>query len=142
MIAWLLSTGFRLLLWFLLTSDGTALNLLIGLALALSLPRSGSGRWPLRCLGPVMLQSLVAIPRAYAEAVTLVVAPAERERFIVLPGSGNPSPLVVFLEVFAITLTPFTIVLGVQSDANALRYRVHQLLPSRAAGAIKEVTTP
>lgn len=142
MIAWLLSTGFRLLLWFLLTSDGTALNLLIGLALSLSLPRSGSGRWPLRRLGPVMLQSLVAIPRAYAEAVALVVAPAERERFIVLSGSGNPSPLVVFLEVFAITLTPFTIVLGVQSDANALRYRVHQLLPSRAAGAIKEVTTP
>ncbi|MEB3184538.1 MAG: sodium:proton antiporter [Cyanobacteriota bacterium] len=142
MIAWLLSTGFRLLLWFLLTSDGTALNLLIGLALAVSLPRSGSGRWPLRRLGPVMLQSLVAIPRAYAEAVALVVAPAERERFIVLSGSGNPSPLVVFLEVFAITLTPFTIVLGVQSDANALRYRVHQLLPSRAAGAIKQVTTP
>jgi hypothetical protein len=43
---------------------------------------------------------------------------------------------VVFLEVFAITLTPFTIVLGVQSDAHALRYRVHQLLPGRSRGVV------
>jgi len=134
-MAWLVSTLFRLLLWFLLTSDGTPLNLLIGLALAVCLPRSRSGRWPLRRLWHVILQSLLAIPTAYAEALALVVAPDERERFIVLPGSGMTYPLVVFLEVFAITLTPFTIVLGVQSDAKALRYRVHQLLPCRGAAS-------
>lgn len=135
-MAWVFSTAFRVLLWFLLTSDGTPLNLLIGLAIALCLPRARSGRWPLRRLSGVLLQSLVAIPKAYAEAFILLVAPGERERFIVQPGSGSASPLVVFLEVFAITLTPFTIVLGVQSDANALRYRVHQLLPGRSRGVI------
>jgi multicomponent Na+:H+ antiporter subunit E len=135
-MALILSTAFRLLLWFLLTSDGTALNLMIGLALALSLPRARSGRWPLRRLVGVVLLSLMAIPKAYVEALTLLVAPGERERSIVQPGSGMASPLVVFLEVFAITLTPFTIVLGVQSDANALRYRVHQLLPSRSSRAV------
>lgn len=141
-MAWIFSTSFRVLLWFLLTSDGTPLNLLIGLAIALCLPRSRSGRWPLRQLIRVVAESLVAIPKAYAEALTLLVAPGEKERFIVLPGSGSASPLVVFLEVFAITLTPFTIVLGVQSDANALRYRVHQLLPSRSNRAAKEVNQP
>lgn len=141
-MAWIFSTAFRVLLWFLLTSDGTPLNLLIGLAIALCLPRSRSGRWPLRQLIRVAGQSLVAIPKAYAEALTLLVAPGEKERFIVLPGSGVASPLVVFLEVFAITLTPFTIVLGVQSDANALRYRVHQLLPSRSNRAATEVNNP
>ena len=38
-MAWLLGTGFRLLLWFLLTADGSAVNLLIGLALAVALPK-------------------------------------------------------------------------------------------------------
>lgn len=141
-MAWIVSTAFRLLLWFLLTSDGTPPNLLIGLAIALCLPRSRSGRWPLRQLVRVLAQSLVAIPRAYAEALTLLVAPGALERRIVLPGSGGASPLVVFLEVFAITLTPFTIVLGVQSDANGLRYQVHQLLPSRSNRVAKEVINP
>lgn len=142
MITWLLSTGFRVLLWFLLTSDGTVVNLLIGLGLAVSLPRAGSGRWPARRLGKVILQSLVAIPRAYVEALALIFAPAEQERFTVQSGSGSSSPLVVFLEVFAITLTPFTIVLGVQADADALRYRVHQVLPRRSAGAVSRMTSP
>lgn len=141
-MAWIVSTAFRVLLWFLLTSDGTPPNLLIGLVIALCLPRSRSGRWPLRQLIRVLAQSLVAIPRAYAEALTLLVAAGEKERFILLPGSGSASPLVVFLEVFAITLTPFTIVLGVQSDASGLRYRVHQLLPSRSTRVAKGVINP
>ncbi len=141
-MAWIVSTAFRVLLWFLLTSDGTPLNLLIGLVIALCLPRSRSGRWPLRQLIRVLAQSLVAIPKAYAEALTLLVAAGEKERFILLPGSGSASPLVVFLEVFAITLTPLTIVLGVQSDTNALSYRVHQLLPSRSNREVTEVNQP
>lgn len=132
-MTWLLSTAFRVLLWFLLTSDGSWPNLLIGLAVAVCLPRSRSARWPVGRLWAVIFQSLIAIPKAYVEAFALMLAPSERERFILQPGSGMTSPLVVFLEVFAITLTPFTIVLGVQSDPNALRYRVHQLRPTRSA---------
>ena len=130
-MAWVFSTAFRVLLWFLLTSDGTPLNLLIGLAIALCLPRARSGRWPLRRLSGVLLQSLVAIPKAYAEAFILLVAPGERERFIVQPGSGSASPLVVFLEVFAITLTPFTIVLGLNDGSRGPHYTIHQLRPRR-----------
>lgn len=141
-MAWLLGTGFRLLLWFLLTADGSAVNLLIGLALAVAMPRARSARWPLRRLLKVLGQSLLAVPKAYLEAAALVLTPSERERFTVVPSSGTSAPLAVFLEVFAITLTPFTIVLGVQSDANALRYRVHQLLPTRPSTAGPELNNP
>lgn len=141
-MAWLLGTGFRLLLWFLLTADGSAVNLLIGLALAVAMPRARSARWPLRRFLKLLGQSLLAIPKAYMEAAALMVAPAEREQFMVVPSSGTSAPLAVFLDVFAITLTPFTIVLGVQSDANALRYRVHQLLPNRASTAGLKVNNP
>ncbi len=139
-MAWLLSTGFRVLLWFLLTADASAVNLLIGLGLAVALPRARSARWSLRQMGVVVTQSLVAIPRAYGEAMALVLSAGDRETFTVLPSRGIPSPLAVFLEVFAITLTPFTIVLGVQTDGQALRYRVHQLLPGRAVRDVQEMT--
>lgn len=139
-MAWLLSTGFRVLLWFLLTADGSAANLLIGLGLAVVLPRARAARWSLRRMAVVVGQSLVAIPRAYGEAFALMVSPGDREGFTELPSGGIASPLAVFLEVFAITLTPFTIVLGVQSDGQALRYRVHQLRPGRDGRAVQELT--
>lgn len=141
-MVWMLSTGFRVLLWFLLTADASAVNLLIGLALALVLPRARTVRWPLRRLLPLVVQSLVAIPRAYGEALALVCSPADQECITELPSGGIPSPLAVFLEVFAITLTPFTIVLGVQSDGQALRYRVHQLRPGRRSHPVPEEIQP
>jgi multicomponent Na+:H+ antiporter subunit E len=130
-MAWLLTTGFRLLLWFLLTADASATNLLIGLALAVLLPRPRTARGPVRPFLKVLLSSLLAVPRAYGEALALVLAPAEQERLFDQPACGLTSPLTTFLEVFAITLTPFTIVLGLQDQAGAARYRVHQLLPCR-----------
>ncbi len=130
-MAWLLTTGFRLLLWFLLTADASATNLLIGLALAVLLPRPRRARGPLRPFLKVLLGSLLAIPRAYGEAVALMLAPAEQERLIDQPAAGLSSPLATFLDVFTITLTPFTIVLGLEDQGGAPRYRVHQLLPDR-----------
>lgn len=86
----LLSCLFRMLLWYLLTADSSALNLSIGAALALLLPHAQGPRQP---LGP----------------------PSQR--------------LVIFLEVLAITLTPFTLVLGLSRVDGRPIYRIHQLRP-------------
>lgn len=127
-----LSCGFRLLLWILLTSDLGAPNLVIGLAVALVLPQAHHRRQPLLPLLRALVASLVAIPLAYGEAMALIANRGpEQERWIERSASGSTAPLVVFLEVLAITLTPFTIVLGVSSSAAGSRYRIHQLRPGR-----------
>ncbi|MFM7634355.1 MAG: Na+/H+ antiporter subunit E [Cyanobacteriota bacterium] len=134
-MTWLFTSGFRLLLWFLLTADASAANLLIGLALAMLLPRGRSARGPLRPLLAVLLRSLLAVPRAYAEALALMLAPMEREQLVTLQTRGLSSPLATFLDVFAITLTPFTIVLGLQDQGGTPSYRVHQVRPAGPADA-------
>jgi len=73
-MAFVLSCLFRLLLWALLTADLSALNLAIGVGLALLLPHA---RGPGEPLGPTLralLRSLVAVPLAYGEALALMVS--------------------------------------------------------------------
>jgi multicomponent Na+:H+ antiporter subunit E len=130
----LLSTAFRLALWCLLTSDLSLLNLLIGLVVALLLPRTRSRPLPLRLLLKATVRGLLAIPQAYVEAFRLMVAPAVVERETSEPATDRALPLLVFLDVFRITLTPFTIVLGLEDGGR--RYRIHSLLPAaRAEGS-------
>lgn len=131
-----LSLGFRLLLWVLLTGETSGTNLLFGLLVAILLPRAhhhGDKVAPLiRALG----QSLVAIPQAYGEAGALILAGGneqcdETEH----RASGTATPLVVFLELLAITLTPFTLVLDLVHIEDAVegshyRYRIHRLRPA------------
>ena len=69
----LLSTAFRLALWCLLTADLSRLNLLIGVLIALLLPRVRSRPLPLRELLRALGRSLLAIPRAYLEALRLIL---------------------------------------------------------------------
>ncbi|MCT0223833.1 Na+/H+ antiporter subunit E [Synechococcus sp. CS-1328] len=125
----LLSTSFRLLLWCLLTADLSRLNLLIGVAVALALPRARSRPLPLRELLRALWLSLVAVPRAYGEALRLMVASDLEERMVREPVTDRTIPLLMFLDVFRITLTPFTIALGLEPDGQ--HYRVHALLPRR-----------
>ncbi len=122
--SWGLTTGFRLGLWLLLTADFGRFNLIVGLALAVALPRARS-----RLASPsLLLRSLwavlLSIPQAYAEAVSMMLRPHRVERLTSLGGSGSSSSLVVFLEVFRITLTPLTIALGRRPDGS---YLVHEL---------------
>lgn len=124
----LLSIAFRLALWCMLTSDLSWLNLLIGLVVALLLPRARSRSLPLRALLRATASSLLAIPQAYGEALRLIVAPAVVEREASEPATDRAQPLLVFLDVFRITLTPFTIVLGLEDDGR--RYRIHSLMPA------------
>ena len=128
-MGFLLSCLLRLLLWYLLTADSSAVNLLIGVALALLLPHAQGPRQPLGPLLRALWQALVAVPLSYGEALALIAGGREQERWLEQPASAPSQRLVIFLEVLAITLTPFTLVLGLsQADGRPI-YRIHQLRP-------------
>lgn len=125
----LLSCLLRLLLWYLLTADSSAVNLAIGVALALLLPHAQGPRQPLGPLLRALWQALVAVPLAYGEALALIAGGREQERWLEQPASPPSQRLVIFLEVLAITLTPFTLVLGLSRVDGRPIYRLHQLRP-------------
>lgn len=106
--------------------------LLIGLVLALLLPRAHSRPLPLRALLRALGRSLLAVPQAYLEALRLIVGREPVEEEISEATTDGTIPLLVFLDVFRITLTPFTIVLGLEDGGR--RYRIHALTPGRAGG--------
>ena len=133
-MARLIVVGLRLLVWCLLTADLEAANLAIGLAVALALPQPrGHRHLPASLLARAILASLRAIPQAYAEALALLWRRPGVERLELTPaewpnGTGSMAPphaVLVFLDVFRITLTPFTIALGM--DPGGRHYRVHRL---------------
>jgi multicomponent Na+:H+ antiporter subunit E len=127
LLSLLLTIAFRLAVWCLLTADLSRLNLLIGLAVALLLPRARSRPLPLRELLRALGRSLLAVPQAYIEALQLIAGREPVEREINEAASHATVPLLVFLDVFRITLTPFTIVLGLEDGGR--RYRIHALTP-------------
>jgi multicomponent Na+:H+ antiporter subunit E len=124
-----MSTAFRLLLWLLLTDDGRPVNLVIGLIVALLLPRARTAAMPWRDLVQAFGACLVAIPRAYIEAFLLIVRPRDEEREVSVATHGPAVPLLIFFDVFRITLTPFTIALGMTDAGQSLR--VHELVRGR-----------
>jgi multicomponent Na+:H+ antiporter subunit E len=130
-MSWLLTTLFRWGLWFLLTSDATSLNLVIGFAVAVVLPRSRHRDRARSGLVRALIAALVAVPKAYLEAAALLGAQHEHEQWIALPSRSRGDVLVMFLEVLAITLTPFTLVLGLSSADGTPIYSVHSLRPVR-----------
>lgn len=128
-MGFLLSCLLRLVLWGLLTADTSAINLLIGLALAVLLPHARGPRQPLAPLLRALWGAVVAIPVSYGEALALIRGGGDEERWLEQPASAPSQRLVIFLEVLAITLTPFTLVLGLSRVEGRPVYRIHQLRP-------------
>jgi multicomponent Na+:H+ antiporter subunit E len=77
------------------------------------------------------------IPQGYAEAFRMMRVRHWQERLVETPASEPVGPgrargahgLLVFLEIFRISFTPLTLVLGISGDGR--RYRLHQLEPNR-----------
>lgn len=124
-----ITVALRLLIWLLLTGDPGRVNVLVGVLVAVLLPMSRrSRRLPLRPLLVALRDSLLAIPQAFAEGwVLLRSGRALSERLESQRFSDCDSALLIFLEVFRVTLTPFTIALGLEAGGHA--FRVHRLAP-------------
>ncbi|MBW4553689.1 MAG: Na+/H+ antiporter subunit E [Aphanocapsa sp. GSE-SYN-MK-11-07L] len=114
----------RLVIWFLLTANFSLANIVIGISIALLLPRGSTSleRFQdlLKGLGRIML----SIPQAYQEAIELMLRPHLQEEIVMERVSKQRSPGLIFLDIFLITFTPKTTVLKYDP---AGWYKVHHL---------------
>jgi multicomponent Na+:H+ antiporter subunit E len=120
----------RLLIWFLLTSDLSPANIMIGIAIAFLIPRRftdpGQLKDWLRALG----ETLLAIPQAYVEAIEIMIRPHRYEDITLERVKPNRTPGLIFLDIFIITFTPKTIALKYHENG---WYEVHRIRRSPKA---------
>ena len=100
----------RLTIWFLLTADFSIPNIIIGVAIALLLPRSYTSPGKLADWLRVLWEVIVAVPQAYLEAIQIMLRPHNHEDFVRQRVKPQRTPGLIFLDIFLITFTPKTIV--------------------------------
>ena len=105
-----LNVFLRLAIWFLLTADLSWPNLLIGVSVALLLPRGITNPGRLKDWLITLWEVVVAIPQAYKEAFEIMLKPHRYEQVLVERAKPRRSPSLIFLDIFLITFTPKTIV--------------------------------
>jgi multicomponent Na+:H+ antiporter subunit E len=129
----------RLTIWFLLTANLSAANIIIGVCIALLLPRSSAVPGALKDWLRVLWEIIVAIPQAYLEAFELIFRPHTQEKIVTEQVKPQRSPGLVFLDIFLITFTPKTIVVKYHEEG---WYEVHRITRrergSRAEEGLKE----
>lgn len=114
----------RLTIWFLLTANFSVANVIIGVCVALLLPRSSPSPAVLKDWLRVLWEIIVAIPQAYLEAFELILRPHQQEAITLERVKPGRSPGLIFLDIFLITFTPKTIVLKYHE---AGWYEVHRV---------------
>ncbi len=114
----------RLIIWFLLTANFSVTNIIIGISIALLLPRSSTSPERLNDLLRGLGKIIVAIPQAYIEAVELIIRPHTGEKIVMERVQSRRSPGLIFLDIFLITFTPKTTVLKYHEDG---WYEVHHV---------------
>ena len=114
----------RLVIWFLLTADLSRTNIIIGVCVALLLPRSSTVPPVLKDWLRALWETIVAIPQAYLEALEIIFRPHTRENITMERVKPQRPPGLIFLDIFIITFTPKTIVLKYHEDG---WYEVHRV---------------
>ena len=112
----------RLAIWFLLTADVSPANIIIGICVAFLLPRGYPTPAVLKDWLRVFWEIIVAIPKAYFEAVEMMFRPHTQEDRTLERVKPNRTSGLIFLDIFLITFTPKTIVLKYREDG---WYEVH-----------------
>ena len=114
----------RLAIWFLLTSDFSLANIIIGVSIALLLPRHHKSLGALKDWLQVLWEIVVAIPQAYIEAIQMMLRPHNDEDFVCERIKPRRTPGLIFLDIFLITFTPKTIVFKYHEQG---WYEVHRV---------------
>lgn len=117
---------FRLLIWLLLTADGSGINLAIGIVVAVLLPRQSFAPDRLKDWLTVFWKIATAIPIAYIESIEIMLRPHRRESIVWEQVPQRRSTQLIFLDIFLITFTPKTIVCRYDKETG---YAVHKIDP-------------
>lgn len=120
----LLEISLRLGIWFLLTADLSLVNVLIGVAIALLIPRSTIVSNTLQDWLRALKEVIIAVPQAFIEAIEIMVRPHRYEVNTIDKVKSKRTPGLIFLDVFLITFTPKTIVVKYHGDG---QYEVHRI---------------
>lgn len=118
----------RLSIWFLLTANVSLTNIIIGVIIALVLPRGKSSPEKLKAWLKVIVKIIITIPLAFMEAFEIILRPHNQEEIIIEKVKLKRSPLLIFVDIFLITFTPKTIVFKYREEG---WYEVHQIKPGR-----------
>ena len=118
----------RLSIWFLLTANVSLTNIIIGVIIALLLPRGKSSPEKLKAWLKVIVKIMITIPLAFMEAFEIILRPHNQEEIIMEKVKLKRSPLLIFVDIFLITFTPKTIVFKYREEG---WYEVHQIKPGR-----------
>lgn len=114
----------RLAIWFLLTSDLSPANIMLGMAIALFLPSGRKTSESIKDWLNVLGKIILAIPIAYWEALEIMIRPHNTEEIIMERVKPRRTPGLIFLDIFLITFTPKTIVLKYHQEG---LYEVHTI---------------
>lgn len=114
----------RLIIWFLLTADLSWINILIGLGVALLIPRKFTHPGPIKDWLRALWEIVVAVPQAYIEAIAMILRPHQYESLTMERVKPGRTPGLIFLDIFLITFTPKTIVLKYHDEG---WYEVHRV---------------
>ena len=114
----------KLTIWFLLTSDVSLPNIIIGVIICVLLPRKLTSPGKLKDWFRALVEILIAIPQAYFEAIEIMFRPHTEETVTMERVKPQRTPGLIFLDIFLITFTPKTIVLKYHEEG---WYEVHRI---------------
>ena len=129
----------RLTIWFLLTADLGLANIIIGVAIALLLPRNYTSPGKLKDWIQVLWEIIVAIPQAYIEAIQIILRPHNYEDFVRQRIRPRRTSGLIFLDIFLITFTPKTIVTKYDDKGWYEVHRVRRRPGNSEAREVEEV---
>jgi multicomponent Na+:H+ antiporter subunit E len=125
----ILSIILRLTIWFLLTSDLSLINIIIGVLIAFLLPQNPPERQSIKEWIHLLGELFVSIVQAYKEAIEIMIFPHAYEGLTVERVPPNRSKYLIFLDIFLITFTPKTIVLKYNEEG---WFTIHRILRKKA----------
>ena len=129
----------RLTIWFLLTADLGLANIIIGVAIALLLPRNYTSPGKLKDWIQVLWEIVVAVPQAYIEAIQIILRPHNYEDFVRQRIRPRRTSGLIFLDIFLITFTPKTIVTKYDDEGWYEVHRVRRRPGNSEAREVEEV---